>query len=209
MQMKFEDVDLYLQELSPPGDSIMKSMEAYAAERGFPIVGPLVGRFLYQLAKISDACEVLELGSGFGYSAYWFARAIGKKGSITLTDLYEENRELALKYFQEAQLKSRYDFLVGDSLEIARKLHGAYDIIFNDIDKEDYPATIDIAARLTRPGGIFIADNIMWDGLVLDSRVRDKETVGIRRFTARLYADNRFFTTVIPLRDGLTLAVRR
>ncbi len=208
-RVKFEDVDTYLHKVSPASTSVLKEMEARAARHDFPIVGPLVGRFLYQMAKVSNAGKILELGSGYGYSAFWFSRALGNKGQITLTDLEEDNRELAYEYFKRGRLKSRFTFHVGDALVIARKLTGTYDIIFNDIEKEDYPMTINVAAKLLRPGGLFITDNIIWDGLVFDPAARDRGTRGIRKFTRQLYGDSRFFTTVIPLRDGLTLAVKK
>jgi predicted O-methyltransferase YrrM len=206
--MKFEDVDAYLKRVTPPRDRVMKAMETYARKHDFPIIGPLVGRFLYQMALVTRARKILELGSGFGYSAYWFSRAVGPRGLITMTDMDENNRDRTFDYFRKARLKSRFDYRLGDSLDIAAKLRGKYDILLNDIDKEDYPRTINLAARLVRPGGLFITDNLIWSGRVMDASVRDKTTAAIRTFTKRLYADRRFMTTVIPLRDGISVAVR-
>lgn len=207
--MKFEDIDAYLRKISPGGDKVLRSMEIYARRNGFPIVGPLVGRWLYQMALISRARKILELGSGYGYSAYWFSKAISRQGHIILTDMDESNRKRAFEYFRKGRLKSKFEFLIGDALEIAGRLERKFDIIFNDIDKEDYPATIELAAKLLTTGGLFITDNIIWDGLVYNKQAKDKATSGIRKFTRQLYADRRFFTTVMPLRDGLTLALRK
>lgn len=206
--MKFADIDAYLHKITPARDTVQQAMERYARKNKFPIIGPLVGRFLYQMALTAGATEILELGSGYGYSAYWFSRAVGRHGRITMTDSYEPNRERALAYFKKGKLKSRFEFIVDDSLTAARRLKGPYNIILNDIDKQDYPATIDIAARLLRPGGLFITDNIIWSGRTFDRGVTDATTRGIRTFVHRLYADPRFFTTVLPLRDGVALAVR-
>ena len=197
----------YLEEITPDRPPVLAELEAYAAEHGFPIIGPLVGRFLYQLALTMGARRVLELGSGFGYSAYWFSLAMGAAGEIVMTDTDEANRERALEMFARAGLESRFDFRLGEALQTAAGLAGPFDVILNDIDKEDYPRTIDEAARLLRPGGVFVTDNVIWDGKVLKTE-RDDATEAIVRFTRQLYSDRRFFTTVLPLRDGISVAVR-
>jgi predicted O-methyltransferase YrrM len=201
-------LERYLEALTPSRDKVLTDMERYAARREFPIIGPLVGRFLYQLTIASRATRILELGSGFGYSAYWFALATGRKGRITLTDLDPANLSRAQSYFMRGKVDARFSYRPGDALTIAGRLKGPYDIILNDIDKEAYPETIDIAARLLRPGGLFITDNILWSGRVFASGATDPATEGIRRFTRSLHRDGRFLSTIIPLRDGVALAVR-
>jgi caffeoyl-CoA O-methyltransferase len=201
-------LDRYLLDLTPARDRVLRDMERYAARHNFPIIGPLVGRFLCQLASGIKATRVLELGSGFGYSAYWFALATGRRGQITLTDTDPANLARAEACFARGKLPARFICHAGDALAITTSLKGKYDIIFNDIDKEDYPRTIDIAFRSLRSGGLFITDNVLWSGKVFDPRAADKATEGIRQFTRKLYRDRRFFTTIIPLRDGLAVAVR-
>ncbi len=183
-------------------------MEKHARRNGFPIIGPLVGRFLYQMAIITRAKRILELGSGYGYSAFWFSLATGKAGHITMIDGDERNRERALRYFERGGLKSKFTYIVGDALEAASGLRGPYDIILNDIDKHEYPETIEVAARLLRPGGLFITDNVIWSGRVFDPATQDKTTRGIRKFVKRMYTDTRFFTSIMPVRDGIAVAVR-
>jgi len=207
--MQFADIDTYLHKQTPKRETVLAEMERYARKNHFPIIGPLVGRFLYQMALVTNAKAVLELGSGYGYSAFWFSRAMGKKGKITMTDMDAANRERAFHYFEKAGLTSRFDYKLGDSVEIAKKITGKFDILLNDIDKHGYPQTIDIAARLLRSGGLFITDNIIWSGRVFDASVKDKNTRGIRKFTKALYADDRFMTTILPLRDGIAVAVRK
>ena len=203
----FEKIHKYLHEVTPPRPQVLQEMEAYAAKHGFPIIGPLVGRLLYQLTVITKAERIMELGSGFGYSAYWFALAAGRKGHIIMTDSDKENKRLALHYFKQAGLHSQFDFKVGDALTVLQRFDGPFDIILNDIDKEGYPKTIDpVAARLRR-GGLFITDNLIWSGKVCNKR-HDKTTRAIVEFTQKLYHDPRFFTTVLPLRDGVAIAVR-
>lgn len=206
--MKFEDVDAYLHRVTPKRDRTQAAMETYARQNGFPIIGPLVGRFLYQMALVSRARNILELGSGYGYSAYWFARATGRKGRITMTDADESNCLRAFQYFKQGRLQARLDYLVGDALDLAGQLDGPFDIILNDIDKEKYPKVINLAAKLLRPGGLLITDNIIWSGRVFNSSSKDASTQAVRAFTKKLYADRRFFTTLLPLRDGIAVAVR-
>lgn len=206
--LRFEDIDDYLHKVTPKRHRVLRSMETYADRNGFPIIGPLVGRFLYQMAVTKGAKRVLELGSGYGYSAFWFALAMGKRGRITMTDTDPANRDRALKYFKRAGLETTFDFVVGEALETAGNLRGPYDIILNDIDKHGYPDTLDVAARLLPEGGLFITDNVIWSGRVFDERVQDRTTRGIRKFTRALFADDRFFASILPVRDGIALAVR-
>ncbi len=206
-QGMFQRIHSYLEKSSPESPPILREMEAHAAEQKFPIVGPLVGRFLQQAATMVKARKILELGSGFGYSAYWFSLSARGRGHITMTDLDRLNKRRAFDYFKRAGLQSTFDFRTGDAIKIADKLEGPFDLVFNDIDKHDYPRTIDLAAGLLRKGGLFITDNVVWSGRVCD-RTPDATTNRIIEFTEQLYRDSRFFTTVIPLRDGLSLAVR-
>ncbi len=204
MSTKF---DKYLLKVTPERHPILAEMERYARENHFPIVGPLVGRLLYQLALAVKARKILELGSGFGYSAFWLSLAVGRKGHITMTDKRVQNKRRAYDYFKKAGLQSQFDFKVTDALIALKKLSGPYDLIFNDIDKEGYPETIDPAVNLLRKGGLFITDNVFLSGRILDKNP-DKTAQAVLAFTNRLYQDSSFFTTLIPLRDGLSVAVR-
>ncbi|HWR83385.1 MAG TPA: O-methyltransferase [Candidatus Deferrimicrobium sp.] len=203
----FHKIHDYLHRMTPERPPILREMEAFAAKSGFPIIGPLVGRLLYQLTSLSKAQRIMELGSGFGYSACWFAMAAGPQGHITLTDSDSANKRRALGYFKRARLQSSFDFRVGDAVDILHRLDGPFDIILNDIDKEGYPGTIDPVAERLRPGGLFITDNLIWSGKVCRKRP-DKTSVAIIEFTRKLYADPRFFTTILPLRDGVAVAIR-
>ena len=203
----FHKIHRYLNRTTPERPAVLREMEAYASDMDFPIVGPLVGRLLYQLALLTKARNVLELGSGYGYSAYWFSLAVGGKGHITLTDKDRTNKRRAIDYFRRAGLPTQFDFRVGDALAVARKLDGPFDIIFNDVDKELYPKTIDLAADRLRKGGLFLTDNLLCDGRVTE-RQPDKKARAVMQFTDNLYRDSRFFTTVIPLRDGVAVAMR-
>jgi predicted O-methyltransferase YrrM len=201
------EIEEYILALTPAGDEILEEMEEHARRNEFPIVGPLVGRFLYETALISNANKVLELGSGFGYSAYWFAKAIGESGSLTFTDMSHDNARIAGDFFNRAGLRDRIDIRIGNAVKILEESAGGFDIIFNDIDKEYYPRIVDKAYDKLKKGGLFIADNVLWRGRVLTGD-GSPSTEGVREFTRLLISHKGFFTTIIPLRDGVSLSVK-
>jgi len=203
----FDKIHRYLHQVTPERHPVMREMEQLAEEKGFPIIGPLVGRFLYQMALATKARRVLELGSGYGYSAFWFSLAMKGKGHITMTDGDKANKRSAIDFFKRAGLQSQFDYRVGDARKIIKKLEGPFDIILNDIDKQGYPATIDLVAPKLRKGGLFITDNVIWSGKVCE-RKKDETTQAIVEFTKQLYHDSRFFTTIMPVRDGIAVAMR-
>jgi predicted O-methyltransferase YrrM len=183
-------------------------MEALAAERGFPIVGPQVGRVLELLARAVGARRVLELGSGFGYSAWWFARAVGEGGEVVLTEGSAERAGEAERFLDRAGLLKRTRILVGDGIELAAREAGPFDVVFNDVDKHAYPQAFAVARTLVRPGGLFLSDNMLWRGNVLPPAQEDAATAGIVELTRRLYADPDFLTVLLPIRDGVTVSLR-
>ena len=203
----FKEIHRYMESITPARPAVLREMEQYAADEGFPIVGPLVGRLLYQFATLVKAKRIMELGSGFGYSAYWFSLAIGSRGHIVMTDGDKAKKRRAMDYFKRAGLDTKFDFRVGDALRTIKKQEGPFDIIFNDIDKKDYPKTIELVAPRLRRGGLFITDNVIWDGKVA-KREADETTDAIKEFNQTLYHDGRFFTTIMPVRDGVSIAVR-
>lgn len=202
-----QKIHQYLDTVTPESPPVLREMEQYAKENKFPIVGPLVGRVLFQYARMIKAKKILELGSGYGYSAYWFSLAARGKGHITMTDNNRAHKKQAFAYFKRAGLESQFDFRVGDALNIAKRLPGPFDIVLNDIDKADYPRTIDLAAAKLKKGGLFITDNVIWSGKVA-AKSRDATTEAIVEFTRELLQDSRFHTTVLPLRDGLAVALK-
>jgi len=208
MDLVHPDIDRYLTSLAAHGDPVLDEMERLGAERNFPIVGPQVGRILETLARACGARRVLELGSGFGYSAYWFHRAVGPEGTVFLTEGSTERAGEADSFLTRGGFAGRFRIEVGDGLAIAEALAGPFDVVFCDIDKHDYPKALPLARRLLRPGGLFIADNMLWDGKVLSPAPGDRTTHGVLELTRALYAAPDFVTTLVPLRDGLTVAVK-
>ena len=201
-------VDRYLTTLAGHDDPVLAEMERIGAQRDFPIVGPQVGRMLEVAARACGAKRVLELGSGFGYSAYWFLRAVGAGGTVILTEGSADRAKEAEAFLTRGGFAGRFRIEVGNGLTIAASLDGPFDVVFCDVDKKDYPQALPIARRLLRPGGLFITDNMLWDGKVLAPAPDDATTRGVLELTEALYTAPDFVTTLVPLRDGVTVAVR-
>jgi len=202
-------VESYIASLDGQVDPVLAAMETLAARKSFPIIGRHAGSLLALLARCIGARRVLELGSGYGYSALWLARALPEEGTIACTDLSRDNRDLAMNFFHTAGIQKRITFHVGDALVFARAQKGPFDIILNDIDKESYPASVEIAVPLLRSGGLFITDNTLWSGKVADKSVTDAATRAIRSFNQAVFARADLESLVIPLRDGLTVCRKK
>lgn len=204
-----EPVEKYLYGLLPERDEILSAMEEEAARRKIPIVGPAVGRVFFQLAKLMGARTVFEMGSAIGYSTIWWARAVGAGGRVIYTDGDPKNAESARRNFESAGVADRIAVRVGDALELlSEEKPEAFDIIFNDVDKEDYPKVFRLAVPRVRKGGLFITDNALWSGRVADAEKGEKTTEGIKEFNSLLYGSKELFTTVLPLRDGVAVALK-
>jgi len=201
-------VDRYLADFADSGDPILKEMEEIAAQRDFPIVGPQVGRLLEVLARAIQARRVVELGSGFGYSAFWFLRGMEPEGFVTMTEGSAENSKQASRFLGLAEFDGRFEAKVGDGLVLAQDIRGPVDIVFCDVDKHGYPKALPIARRLLRPGGLFIVDNLLWDGKVLGGFAEDRTTQGILELTALLKTAPEFTTTIVPVRDGVSVSTK-
>jgi len=208
MDIVNSDIERYLTDLFPSTDPVLKEMERLAEREEFPIVGPLVGRLLALMARLVNARRVFEFGSGFGYSACWFLQGMGEQGSVVLTDDEEANAAQARDYFKQAGLSDRVEINVGDAFEIIDRQPGPFDIILVDCEKARYPLAFEKALPKLRPGGLLIGDNILWFGKVL-KRSEEPSTIGIQQFTRLITTDTRLTTTILPLRDGVSISVKR
>jgi predicted O-methyltransferase YrrM len=201
-------VEDYLYSLLPPRDEVLAEMEALAAEQKIPIVGPAVGRVLYQLALMIGAKTVFEMGSAIGYSTIWWARALGDGGRVIYTDGDPKNAERARRYFERAGVADRITIKTGDALELLSEQKQPFDIIFNDVDKEDYPRVFRLAVPRLRKGGLFVTDNVLWSGKVAQGNP-DSHTNAILEFNRQLYSSPDLFSTILPIRDGVSVAVKK
>jgi predicted O-methyltransferase YrrM len=202
-------VDDYLYSILPKRDEVLAQMEDYATEHKIPIVGPAVARVLQQLAMMIGARSIFELGSAIGYSTIWWAQVVGEKGNVIYTDGDSKNAERARGYFSRAGVSSRITLHTGDALEFLSEQKREFDIIFNDVDKEDYPRVLRLVAPRLRKGGLFVTDNVLWSGRVAEKNPKDATTKAILDFNRKLYDSTDFYTTILPIRDGLAVAVKK
>ena len=204
-----EAVEKYLYAALPERDEVLRAMEAEAARRDIPIVGPAVGRLFHVLAVLSGAQRVFEMGSAIGYSTIWWARAVGEGGRVIYTDGDRKNAEEARRNFEKAGVAERVEIRVGDALELlSEEKPGSFDIIFNDVDKEDYPKVFRLAVPRLKKGGLFVSDNVLWSGRVAQPNP-EPSTKAILEFNRLLYASKELFTTILPLRDGVAVCVKQ
>jgi caffeoyl-CoA O-methyltransferase len=211
MDIVDRDVERYMKELLGGRHDIAEEMETVARERDFPIVGRVVGVTLEVLARSIGARRVLEMGSGYGYSAYWFARAVGDGGEVHMTEGDGENQRQALEYLGRAGFGDRVHSHVGNALDIIEELDDEFDVIFCDIDKGDYPAAWRKASGRIRVGGMYLCDNVLWSGRVAVEDPQDDRpqwTAAVKEHNAAISADERYRSTIVPTRDGVMVALR-
>lgn len=200
----------YLDGLVPPRPPEMAAMEAEAAKTDFPIIGPTAGHVCYLIARLIRARSVFELGSGFGYSTAWFARAVQDNGGgVVHHSVWEDElSRRARGHLSALGLADLVTFHVGESVAALRESTGLFDLIFNDIDKAGYPASLPVIASRLRPGGVLIVDNMLWSGRIFDEADRSAHTQGVRTLTKLVTADPDWTASIIPVRDGLLVARR-
>jgi predicted O-methyltransferase YrrM len=208
-------VDNYLYAMLPARPAVLAEIENQADERDIPIVGPAVGRLFYQYAKLIGAKTVFEMGSAVGYSTIWWAMAVGEGGKVHYTDGSHNNADEARKYFAQAGVADRIEVHVGDAIEILSERKEEFDILLCDIDKQDYPRAARMAPQRVRKGGLFLTDNTLWRGDVSYAAGNpelkhepDDKTRAIVEFNELVYKSPDWYATIVPLRDGVTVAMR-
>jgi predicted O-methyltransferase YrrM len=205
-----ERAERYMRQLSARHDEpVLLEMEQLGHERDFPIIDRLVGELVEVLALSVGATTVFEMGSGYGYSAYWFTRAVGPNGKVICTDSDPANRDLAERFLTRVGRWQRIDYQVGIAQDVLRRTPGDFDVVYNDINKQDYPEAWELARERVRPGGLYICDNVLWSGRVAELDDNTASTQAIRRHNEAVYADERFDACLIPTRDGVLVARRR
>jgi caffeoyl-CoA O-methyltransferase len=201
-----DDVEEYLYKLLPERDSVITEIEEYAAEHDVPIIGPAVARMLALFVQVSGAKRIFEMGSAIGYSTIWLARAAGPKAKVIYTDGDPEKARRAKEYFRRAGVAKRIEVRVGNALELVKKAPGTFDLIFNDVDKHQYPDALHAALPKLKRGGLFITDNTLWSGKAArPTPPDDVNTLGVQEFNRLVYASKQLYPVLIPLRDGVTV----
>jgi caffeoyl-CoA O-methyltransferase len=206
-----EQVSAHLHALVPARPPELVGMEEQAAATDFPIIGPVAGHLCYLLARLVGARRVFELGSGFGYSTAWFARAVRENGGGSVEHVVwdEELSRQARLHLERLGYADLMSFHVGEAVAHLREAPGPYDLIFNDIEKDGYPGALPVIAQKLRPGGLLIADNALWHGRIFAPTDHSPATEGVREFTRMLSEDAAWTVSLLPVRDGLLIARRR
>lgn len=201
----------YLESLVPARPAELQAMEAEAAASGFPIIGPAAGQFCYLMARLVGARSIFELGSGFGYSTAWFARAVQENGGGVVHHVVwsEELSARARVHLAALGLAHLVEFHVSEAVEALRDAPGPFDLVFNDIDKAGYPASLPVIHQRLRPGGLLLVDNLLWSGRPLDPADQTPDTRGVRELTRLVVTSPDWRASIVPIRDGILVAQRR
>jgi caffeoyl-CoA O-methyltransferase len=204
------DLARYIDALVPERPPELRAMEDWAREHDFPIIGPACGQVCYQIARMIGARRIFELGSGYGYSTAFFARAVKDNGGGVVHHVVwdEALSNRARTHLAALGYGDVVEYHVGEALTTLRQTEGPFDLIFNDIEKQDYPAALPVIEARLRSGGVLIVDNMLWSRRVLDPADRSPQTEGVRTLTRALTTDPRWSSSIVPLRDGLIVALR-
>lgn len=198
----------YVDSLANRGGDALSAVEDEGLKDDWPIVGAAEGSFLHLLARAIGARRILELGTAIGYSGTWFARALPPDGELITVEANPETAKIAAANLARTGVQDRVRVLVGPAQEIVEDLEGPFDLIFVDIHKEGYPDVLEPCIHRLRVGGLLVTDNVLWKGSVADPKDRSKETAAIRIYNRRLANDPRMLATILPERDGVSVALK-
>ncbi len=206
----------YLLSISLREPDILQQLREETAKHpmGMMQIAPEQGQFMQMLVQLMGATKTLEIGVFTGYSSLCVALALPSNGQIIACDVSEEYTAIARRYWEAAGVASKISLHLGpaiDSLDklIAEGKTGTFDFAFIDADKENYEAYFERSLQLVRNGGLIVIDNVLWSGRVADPKVQDESTLAIRTFNDKLRHDPRVTLSVVPIADGLTLALKR
>jgi predicted O-methyltransferase YrrM len=208
--MDWQTVQDYLMQLSQHDDPVLAEMEEVARQTRFPIIDRAAGKCCYLLCRLAKVRTVFEMGSGYGYSTAWFAMAVRDNGGGIVHHVVwdEELSRKARDYLQRMNLSEFVRFTVGEAVETLSNTAGHFGCIFVDIEKQDYPQAVAIAKERLAPGGLLILDNMLWHGRIFAPNEHSPAAEGIRQATAMIFNDPQFVATLLPIRDGLVVAMK-
>jgi caffeoyl-CoA O-methyltransferase len=209
--LTYSAVQEFLIRLVPPREAEMRKMEKYAEKTDFPIIGPAAGYYCYQIARLIGAQSVFEMGSGYGYSTAWFAKAVKENGGGAVQHVVWDAKlsEMARGHLSRLGYEGLVEYHVAEAVETLRGMRGPFDLIFNDIEKQDYPASLPLIKERLRRGGVLIIDNILWSGRIFDGKDRSAATQGVREFTRLITQDTDWIVSLAPVRDGMIVAYKK
>jgi len=205
-------VERYLAGLNRGGDPLLAEIAQAGVERDLPLVDAEVGALLRVLATAIGARKILEIGTAVGYSGIWLAGSLPADGMLMTMEMDAGRAKEAQGNFDRAGLTNRVSVMLGDAQRLIAKVAGPFDLIFQDGDKKMYTPLLDRLVSLLRPGGLLVTDNVLWDGKVVPgfvtSAADDKDTRAIAEYNERVATHPALLTTVIPLRDGVSISVK-
>jgi len=211
-------IEAYAETVGPDGDAVLAEMDAYAEKEGFPTVGPAVGGWFRTLAAMVDADRVFEFGSGYGYSAYWFARALPADGEIVLTEVDADELEMAREYIDRGDFDATARFELGDAIDTVADYDGPFDVVLIDNEKHRYREAFEAVREDVAPGGVVLADNAVAGGTIdaadvrrlLDGEDPDATDMsrGIADYLRAVREDPDFETTLLPVGEGVAVSYR-
>lgn len=207
----YQTIQDHLASLVPAREAELLEMEVYAEKNDFPIIGPACGYYCYQLARMINAKSIFELGSGYGYSTAWFAKALVENGGgiVHHTVWDEEMSNRARRHLVKMGFADLVQFHMAEAVESLRQTDGPFDIIFNDIDKHAYPASLPEIKNKLRSGGLLIIDNMLWHGRIFDEKDVSPATMGVQEFTRQITSDRDWIVSLTPIRDGMIVAYKK
>jgi predicted O-methyltransferase YrrM len=207
-------VEQYLASLNRQGDAVLRDVARVGEERDLPLVDAEVGALLRVLATAVQAKRILEIGTAIGYSGLWLAGALPAGGTLLTMEYDEERAHQARENFARAGFSDRVSVIVGDAQRMLAKVSGPFDFVFQDGDKKQYGPMLDRLVDLLRPGGLLVTDNVLWSGEVVPGFVSEAhhnpaDTQAIVEYNERVNSHPSLLTSVVPLRDGVAISVRR
>lgn len=207
-------IERYLAGLNRFGSRVLDEIARGNQQRGLPLVDAEVGALLRVLASAVNASSILEIGTAIGYSGIWLAGALPPGGMLMTLEMNEERAREARDNFARAGLADRVSVIVGDANLKLAKLSGPFDLIFQDGDKQLYSPMLDRLVALLRPRGLLVTDNVLWDGEVVpgfvDTPTRPAEdTRAVAEYNVRVAAHPDLVTAIVPLRDGVSISVKK
>ena len=201
-------VDRYIDSLLGEPDPLALRLSEHALKRGFPLIGHTSGNWIELLTRSIGGKRVFEFGSGFGFSAYYFARAIGEQGEVIGSEHDAHELEDFHRLYGDHPFTQRIDIRIGCAFETFHATEGMFDVILIDIEKDDYPQALDEAIKRTRQGGLILADNVLWGGKTAHpADENDPCTAALQAFNHQLFADERIQTGILPAGDGLSVSL--
>ncbi len=210
-RMDYAEIQDFLVGLVPTRPTELQEMEEYGERAHFPIIGPAAGHFCYQIARMIRAQSICEMGSGYGYSTAWFAKAVKENGGGVVHHVVWDQKlsDEAANHLSRLGYKDLVQYHVEEAVETLREVPGPFDLVFCDINKAGYPEALPVIKEKLRPGGVLITDNIIWHGRIFDRADMSEDTNGVREFTRMITQDPDWIVSVLPIRDGVMLAYKK